>query len=614
MDEIAAFLGVHPPFDELPPAALAALAAQLQIEYFAAGTTILAANGAPAQFLYILRKGRVDLLREHAGVETLVDTLGPGEAFGYPSLLRARPPIVTARAHTELLAYLLPAERFQQLRADFPAVASFFAAAARDRLDAALQRRHAAAAPALFQTRLADLVRRPLVTAPPATTVRQAAERMRDEHVSALIIPLPNNAVGIVTDRDLRNRVLAAGLPDSTPLATIMSAPAIAMPAESLVFEGLLLMLERNIHHLPLVEDGRVTALITRTDILRRESNSPLLLPRQLERAETLDDLHHYADQVADTVDALLDAGARVDAIGRVVAVANDALFQRVLRDAEAELGAPPTPYAWLVLGSNARYEQTLRTDQDHALAFADEHPPDAPDYFATLAELVTTRLEACGFPRCPGGIMASNPRWCQPLAAWQADFAAWIAQPDEEALLRSAIFFDMRQIHGELDAAAGLRPVIVRAAGNGIFLAHLARAALRTPAPLTLFQQVALQRHGEQHDLFDLKERGTALVVDLARLFALEAGRSETSTTARLRASWQGSSLGEAEAEALAHAFELLSLLRLRWQRTRREAGEPPTNRVPFHRLGRLEQRELKESLQAIARVQRGLGAAYRA
>jgi CBS domain-containing protein len=614
MEEIAAFLRSCPPFDRLPPDAVELAAANAQVEYFAAGQLILARGGPNAQFLYVVRKGRVDLTRDDDGRDEILDTLGPGEAFGHPSLIRGRPPIVTVRAHSEALAYLVPAAIFHRLRDQHPAFASFFAASALDRLDFALKTRHADAAPALFQTRLRDLAHREIVAAAPDATVRQAAVLMRHRGVSSLLVgTVPFDvATGIVTDRDLRNRVLAAGLPPSTPLRAVMSAPAITMPADSLVFEALLLMLERGIHHLPVTEGGRVAGMLTHTDILREESSSPLLLPRQIERAQTLDDLRRCADNVAATVEALLVQGARVSDIARVVVLANDALFRRVILDAEAELGHPPAPYAWLVLGSGGRLEQTLRTDQDSALAYADDHPPGAPAYFAALAELVVARLEACGYPRCPGGIIAANPRWRMPLSGWRDTFAHWIDVPDEESLLRSAIFFDLRQIHGGLDAAAALRPVIARARGNRIFLARLARAALRNPAPLTFFQHVAVARRGERKDLLDLKERGTALVVDLARLFALEAGRPETSTVARLRASWPESGLGEVEAEALAHAFELLSLLRLRRQRELLAAGEEPSNLVAFHSLGVREQRELKESLQAVARVQRALASEY--
>lgn len=617
MDEIVTFLRIYPPFDKLPAAATELAASQAQIEYFATGSNILSSGGSPAQFLYLIRKGSVDLLHIQDGEPTVVDTLNPGEGFGHRSLIRNATPVVTVRAHTEVLAYLIPAKIFHRLCNEYEDFANYFSASSFDRLISAAQQRQGGTAPYLFQTRVRDLIRRPPITIRPDATVREAAQAMRDENVSCLIVDLPpygfhDASSGIITDRDLRNRVLATGLPDSTPLREVMTAPATSMPADSLAFEALLLMLERRIHHLPLIENGQVIGMVTNTDILRRQSSSPLFLPRQLERARGLDDLRTYGDQVYDAVTGLLDSGARVSDVGRVVAVAHDALLQRIIRDAEEELGTPPAPYAWLVLGSEGRYEQALRTDQDNAMIYADEHPPDAPEYFAKLAELVVERLVQCGFPRCTGDILATNPRWRQPLSNWQAIFGRWIDVPDEEALMRAGIFFDYRQVHGKLKAEAALRPVIQRARGNTIFLARMARAALRTPAPLTFFRSVALERRGDQKDLLDLKHRGTAIIVDLARIYGLEAGRSETSTVARLRSAWREASISEVDAERLINAFELISLVRLRSQRDQIASGEEPSNLVVFPQLSPLDQRGLKEAFQAIARAQRALAMAF--
>ncbi len=617
MEEIVRFLQQYPPFDQLPAARLANAAATMQIEYFVAGQTILAHGGPPAEFLYIVCKGSVDLLREDHGQEEIFDSLGPGEVFGHLSLIRNRPPIVTARAASETLAYLLPAAMFAQLREEATDFARFFAVPAVERITFALEQRHADATPALFQTQIGDLLHRPIVAIAPDASVGKAAELMRTEHVSCLLVDLPPYGVfdmgsGILTDRDLRNRIVADGLPDSTPVRAVMSAPVLSLPTESLVFEALLLMLEHGIHHLPITHNDLVVGMVTHTDILRHQSRSPLFLPRQLDRARDLADLRRYTDQVAETVGQLMDAGVRVSNIGRIVAIAHDALLQRILRDIETELGPPPVPYAFLVLGSGGRFEQTLRTDQDNALVYADDATPAAEAYFATLAELAVERLMFCGFARCPGDIMATNPEWRRPLSEWIGYFTRWINVPDEESLLRTAIFFDFHQTYGKLDAVTPLRNVIARARGNTLFLARLARAALRQSAPLNMFRKVTLERRGEQKHLLDLKHRGTAMVVDLARLFALEAGQAETATVARLRNSWPESSIGESEAERLIAAFELLSRLRLSHQRELIARGEAPSNLIVYPQLGPYEQRELKESLQAIAAVQRAAALAF--
>ncbi|WP_025745580.1 DUF294 nucleotidyltransferase-like domain-containing protein [Kallotenue papyrolyticum] len=602
MDEVARFLAEHPPFDQLPPERLRSLVRQLEIEYFPAGHVILRQGGPKAAFLYIIRRGNVELLREGEHGADVIDTLGEGECFGHVSLNRNAEPLFTVRAREETLCYLLPAAAFRTLIGEEPAFASFFARSAVERLEFALRATHAEASPELFRTRLRDLVQRPLITIAPDATVRAAAELMRDHNISSLVVS--GDPPGMLTDRDLRVRVLAAGRPDTTPVREVMSAPALTYPADGLVFEGLLTMLQRGIHHLPLTEAGRVIGLVTHTDILRRQIRSPLFLPRQLERATTLADLRVYAEQVTATVGALLDAGARVRDIGRVVALAHDALIQRLLRDAEQRLGAPPCAYAWLVLGSEGRYEQTLRTDQDNALVYADDAPAGAEHYFAALAERVVGDLIAIGFPRCPGEIMATNPRWRQPLRVWQGYFRSWIDVPHEQALLEAAIFFDFRQIHGALDAEAALRPLALRGREQRVFLARLARAALRHQPPVGWWQQLFA---GARRDRLDIKLHGTAPVVDLARLYALEAGFGGTNTLARLRAAGGQSSLSTDDAEELAAAFEWLSLLRLRHQYAQLERNQPADNLILLHELSALERRELKDALRVVSGVQQG-------
>jgi CBS domain-containing protein len=609
MEEIIGFLIQHPPFRQLPLLQIQRLAGIIQIESFSAGYEVLTQGGKPATHLYIVRRGAVDLLRRQDDQAVIADTLEAGEMFGYISLIRGRPPIMSARAHADTLAYLIPAATFHQMRRDYPAFAQFFARSLTDWLDQALQARHADAAPDLFRVRLLDIANRPAVTVPPTATVRSAAILMRERNVSCLVVE--SRPPGILTDRDLRNHVLAAGLIDATPVAQVMSAPALTLPAESLVFEGLLLMLERKIHHLPVTQNGHVAGVVTQSDILRRQSHSPLFLPHLLDRAQTIDDLRAYADQVATMIGRLFDSGARVADIGRMVAVAHDALLVHMLRRAEAELGSPPCRYAWLVLGSEGRYEQMLRTDQDNALIYADNAPPDAPAYFAALAERIVDQLVACGFPRCTGDIMATNPQWRQSLGVWQGYFQQWINQPDPESLLRVAIFFDYRQVYGSLDAEAALRPIILRAREQRVFLGRLARAALQQTASLGWLQQLGLERKG---DTFDLKMRGTGLVVDLGRLFGLEAGVTTTNTINRLRQAAAGDGeLSSSGAEELVAAFELISLMRLRHQLAQIRSGAEPSNLIVISQLSPLERRELKGALRAISAVQSSVELTFR-
>jgi CBS domain-containing protein len=292
----------------------------------------------------------------------------------------------------------------------------------------------------------------------------------------------------------------------------------------------------------------------------------------------------------------LVAAGSPAGDVTRFLASAYDALYLRVVRDGEAALGPPPCPYALLVLGSGARGEPTLRSDQDHALVLADDPPAGADAWFAQLAEHLVATLECCGLPRCPGDVMATNPTRRLPRRAWQAQFAGWIQEPDEDALLDAAIHFDFRQLHGDLDAEAALRPVIRQAAGNRRFLGRLARAALRRRPPLGFLRQL----RGDHHGRVDLKAHGIAPIVDLARLLALEAASADLPTVARLRAASERGAVGRTAADLVA-AFEYLQQVRLRHQASRLQAGAAPDDRIALADLGALERRWLKDAFHLL-------------
>jgi len=336
--------------------------------------------------------------------------------------------------------------------------------------------------------------------------------------------------------------------------------------------------------------------------------NEMVARPQPVSPAPSDQELRAYRDGVTASVGAMIDRGVQASEIGRLTASAHDALVARLLIDAQAELGPPPCPFAWLVLGSAGRREQTLLTDQDNALVYADAAPPEVGSYFAALAERVVGQLAACGFPRCPGDIMATNPQWRQPLRVWQSYFQRWIMQPDAEALLRVSIFFDYRQVYGALDAELALGPTVLRARDEHTFLAFLAHTAIRQPAPIGLFGRMTLERDDDRRPTLDLKRNGSALIVDVARLFCLKAGSHATSTLDRLRAAADGGSLSLAGAAELAEAFERINLFRLRYQWYQIKRGEPLDNRVPIAWLSPQERRALTEALQVVARIQRSV------
>jgi CBS domain-containing protein len=605
MQEIARLLAAHRPFDGLPPEVLEQTAATVEIAYFPRGSSILRQSGEPTRYLHVIVKGVVELRQaDDRGVSELVETLAEGETFGQLSLLSRSPHLWDVVAREDVLAYLIPSEQVERLRQQ-PGFEALLARRAGDRLRRALAARREPLPLDLFSGRAGDLVGRPLVTCDPGETVTEAARRMRDQQVSSLVVR--GRPPGLVTASDLRDRVLAAGRNAETPVAAVMTAPLQTMAAEATLGEVLLAMVDRGVHHLPLVREGQLVGMVTDTDLLRHESRHPLFVRRQLDRATGPQGLSAYAREVAAAAVRLIGAGSPAGDITRFLASAHDALYARVARDGEAALGPPPCPYALLVLGSGARREPTLRTDQDHALMLADDSPAGVGDWFAALAEQLAATLERCGLPRCPGGVMATNPARRVPRRAWQQQFGSWIQEPEEEALLEAAIFFDFRQLHGDLDAEAALRPVIRGAAGNRRFLGRLARAALRRRPPLGFLRRL----RGDHQGRIDLKAHGTAPIVDLARLLALEADSAEMATVARLRAATERGTVGRTAAD-LAAAFEYLQEVRLRHQAGRVQAGAAPDDGVALADLGALERRWLKDAFGLLHTCQESVRIAF--
>jgi len=448
--------------------------------------------------------------------------------------------------------------------------------------------------PSLF-TPLGQLIRRPPVFISPAATVKEAAQKMRAERISSLLVE--GEPLGILTDRDLRNRVVAEGRPSATPVAEVMSAPLFTLPAETPVYEALAVMVERGIHHLPVTQGKAIMGVITHSDLVLYQSQSPLVLLRRIERL----DLRQYSLEVARLVRNLLESGLPPSGIGRVVAGLNDALIRRLVKEAEARLGPPPIPYSFMVFGSEGRREQALLTDQDNALVLKEE---GHEAYFQALAEAVVEGLIRAGIPECKGGYMAT--RWRMPLKDWLSTFRKWMEAPEPQALLETQIFFDFRSVAGELS----LRPLeeaILEGSRKGVFLYHLAQAALAFRPPLGFLGRVRTEE-----GYVDLKRHALAPIVALARLYALMAGSRALGTEERLKAAVQGGTLSQEGAERLGEAFAFFFGLRLKAQLEALEKGAPLENRVLWEALSPGERRRALEGFRAIQEVQESTAARF--
>ena len=429
---------------------------------------------------------------------------------------------------------------------------------------------------------------------------------MTAQRVSSLIIEQQGELVGIVTDRDLRSRVLAQALPASTLLSQIMTQNPYTIDKHAYLFEAVQMMSRFNIHHLPVTEQGKSYGMITTTDIVRAQQDHPVYLISEIHRQHNLDELAQFSKKIQGLIRTLSKQQVPADEAGHTISTITDALTQKLIKLAQQTLGPAPFAFSWLAFGSQARMDQSINADQDNALLLEKEPDQEAEVYFKALADFVCQGLSRCGTPLCPGNIMASNPELRLSLQAWSNRFFAWIEPPTPKALLNASIYFDLRLIEGNKELFNTLQKNIQsKILGNDLFFAHLARTALENTAPLGFLKNFILEQNGEHNKGLDLKKRGISLLTDLARVYALAAGVSHVNTRQRLQELTTGQHIDPKDGQNLLDAFDMLA--QLRWDKHLQdlEAGREISNLLDPSTLSSLQRHQLKDCFAVISTAQ---------
>lgn len=467
----------------------------------------------------------------------------------------------------------------------------------------------------LMTTPVRSLIKRTPITLPPQTSIREAAQVMSEKRVSSVLIVEQDLLFGLITDRDLRNRVIAAGLDPARPIADIATLAPMAIDAQSPAFDALLLMARHNIHHVPVLDGQRIAGMITATDLTEQHSTSAVYLAGDIHKQTSLEGLQAAAGKVRKLQQSLAAAEASAHSTGHIITAITDAITSRLLQLGEAKLGPAPVEYAWVAAGSQARSEQTAKSDQDNCLVLDDAYDEAQHGaYFKALSDFVCDGLNACGYVYCPGEMMAMTDQWRQPRRRWMEYFARWTGQPDPKALMLTCVFFDLRGIHGNIAMLDKLRhDVLQRTKGNSIFLAHMVGNALQHQPPLGMFKGISTIRSGEHKGTIDLKHSGIVPIVDLARVYALAGGDSAVNTHDRLLGAAAGGAISEQSARDLRDALEFLAFLRIQHQARQMAAGQNPDNFLNPDDISNFERTQLKDAFAVVAALQGVLAQRYR-
>jgi CBS domain-containing protein len=557
-------------------------------------------------YLRVVRSGAVELVLDGA----VLDLMGPGELFGHASMLSGLPPGFEARAAEDTLCYSVEAEIASEALAA-PAAMRYVA---RSLLTGSAEVAGVAAErqPDPAHLPVGALIRSEPVICEPDTPIREAAQLMTAAGASAVVVRLDGGQVGIMTDRDLRSRVLAAGVGADAPVSEAMSAPAYTCTPDRLGGELLLEMLDRGFRHFPVrAATGEILGVIEDLDIVAGQTRSSFFLRQRIGAAKTVEALVGMARELRAFLIAMNDARVAAATAMSVYAVVVDALARRLIELAILEADAEPTEFSWLALGSQARREMPPSADVDSAIAwFGDVDEAIARPWLHGVAQNVTSALERCGLRADEHGATCSNIVFVRSLASWQRVAQSWIADPtQEQALILTSTLVDSRPVWG-VHMGSPVTDTFRLAKDRRALLRLLARFALSYRPPTGFLRGLVVEHGGEHRGQLDLKHGGVLPIVDLARWAGMAAGVTSASTLERLRAAGDAGTLPEAEGRTLHDAFELVSALRLEHQIEQLRCGQTPDNFLDPAALSPLMRTELKEAFRAVASIQRRVAA----
>jgi CBS domain-containing protein len=606
--QTARFLRAHPPFDSLAAEAVERVAACAELEAHSAGDVVFAEGAEPVHHLRVIRSGTIELATRGKVLDVLVE----GDVFGHGSLLSGLPAAFSARAVEDSTCYRIPAEQARAALSG-PAGVRFVA---RSLLEEPTELHILAREPAVnaADQPVGSLLRGEPVVCAPETTIREAAQLMSEGPGASVVVDLGDAGFGILTDRDLRTKVVAGGMSVDDPVSAAMSAPAYTTTADRRAGEVLAEMFERGLRHFPVLSStGHIVGVVEDVDLVSLRTRSSFWLRQRIATARSDEELVTVSRELRPMVLSLYDAGVAAGNVMSVYAVCVDALTRRLLTLALDRRGGVGAEFAWLALGSQARREALPSSDVDSAIVWF-ESTRDSDEETRTelldLAREVIGGMRACGLRMDENGVNADAAPFVRSVASWQHVAQSWMSDPTQEkALILTSVIVDSRPVWG-VHTGTPVADTFRLAASSPRLLRMLARFALSHRPATRRFRGLVVDQGGDHPGTLDLKQGGLVPILDLARWGAMSAGVTSATTPERLRAAAEAGTLSAADAHTLQDAFELINNLRLEHQVTQIRSGRTPDDRVDPEALSSLMRVQLRQAFRAVATIQKRVAA----
>lgn len=618
---VADFLKGFPPFSFLHQKDLEKLSEQISIVYKDKDAVIFAENEKTHDSFYVVHKGAVALKKSQKNA--VLDMCDEGDIFGLRPLLAQENYIMEAVAYEETILYAIPIAVFKPYALENRTVGNFliesyasntrnpYSDIHKDKLygDDLVHENHHAERDS-FDLQPIKYSKK-IVTCGPSTTARDIAKIMTKKKVGAILIVDEMLPIGIITDKDLRNKIVTGDYSILTTAETIMTKPVITYPKKMTVTEAQMAMMKSNISYLCLTKDGttntKAVGILSKHDVMVALGNNPAVLIKALKRAKKAKEIKPIRARIMQLLQGYLDQNIPMTLISKIITELNEACTTRVIEISLEKMSSPPpVKFAWLALGSQGRSEQMLHTDQDNAIVYenvSDVFKEETRVYFLKFAALVNKGLFEIGYDYCPAEMMASNPKWCMSLEEWKSQVHHWITNPGKNEVLLSFIFFDYSLTYGDAVIVDELsESIFENVKANPIFYVHLVSGALQSPSPTGFFRQFLVEQDGANKDHFDIKRRALMPLTDAARVLILSHSVKSISNTAE-----RFEKLAELEPNnrelylSCSYSFKALLKFRTKQGLLHHDSGQF----IALESLSKMEKIKLKRTFKTIKELQ---------
>lgn len=573
--------------------------------------------------IYLLIEGMAkNTFIKDDGEEMAVLFYHPGDLIGIISAITHRKTLFSVQAASDVLLLRIPHEVFSQIVKENLTFSEKMIRKVSQRLHNLYEKMHEDYSfhshgldTYPYRKKIGEIMTSPAVSASPDEYVFDVMEKMDATQISSLvIIDQQQMPLGMVTQKDVIHAIVTR--PSDFLLMTakeLISAPLFTLHPDAYFYEALLLMVKHGVKHIPITSsDGSLEGIITMTNLTHARGNAVLSVVDKVESQSSIQGLVEAKKDIQLILESMMKEKASAHEMCNIITELNDRLLRRIIGLCEQQLmkeghGLPPVEYCWLTMGSEGRKEQTLSTDQDNAIIYQDVDEAEKASvtaYFSKLAEKVVGSLETCGFPRCTGNVMATNPRWCHSLSEWKQEINQWLISLEGQELRNFTIFLDFRGVYGQLSFAEDIRQYLI-SSRNHYLIHRLAEDDLEYQVPLGAFGRVITQKSNDLSDALNLKNGAVMHIVNAMRILSLHAGISAVSTMERLKELQVKSMFTQEEFEEIEDAFNILMVFRIRENLRQIHARKPLHNFLSVGSLDKSEYIKLKKALSTAKWIQ---------